>query len=555
VRARPSDAAHEPEPYSTTGAESAVDAGGDRMNLSVAPLADLLAALAAADAPALFDLGGRLAGAGRHDDAVDVLYRCTAADPRHLVAWLTLAQVLAHQARYVDAMDACLRALEIDPGSAPAMASLQQILPAVAAQGDVADARARLIAGYRMLLDGRPDDVETWLQLGAALDRQASEAEREHPVAARHDSDEGAHPATPMRPGVTLESLARQLLASAPEAQLSDMRGHVSRLADRNAALAQLIAAQHQRGGYLAALDNWVRYEHSKTYFRNLGLYGRTHALDAEIAKPASAIPASALAGFSMDGQVPIEQGWLNASYPPACADVICDLDLHGFALALVRQFPELPRGDSALARAACANADRFTGMLAQQAYGFRPTEHDQRFRRPEYGLLRRALFGRDLAGRQVATVTTLGPWIEAMCLLVGARPTRISPTPVISGTDLLPCMTVADWSAKRPAFDHVIAYGVVEHAGLGRLGEPLDPSADRALIEQLSAMLQPGGLLFLFLPVGSDTVVFNAGRVYGRTRLPYLLQGWRVVDAPDFDDGDLDGTGEQVSLLVLGRA
>jgi hypothetical protein len=154
-----------------------------------------------------------------------------------------------------------------------------------------------------------------------------------------------------------------------------------------------------------------------------------------------------------------------------------------------------------------------------------------------------------------VAAVTVLGPWIEALCLLCGANPTRISPTPVISQTPLLPCMTIADWERKQLTFDHVVAYNVVEHRGLGRLGEPLDPDGDRRLVEQLSAMLRIGGMLLLFLPLGKDTVVFNAGRVYGRRRLPSLLAGWQVVDAPGVSEATLDGTGEQVSLLVLRKA
>jgi tetratricopeptide (TPR) repeat protein len=551
VRPWPSGAAHEQEPPSATGPESAAAAGGDPLNLSVAPLSDLLAAQDAADAPALFDLGGRLAGAGRHDDAIDVLYRCTAADPRHLVAWLTLAQILAHRARYGAAMDACLRALEIDPGSAPATASLQQILPAAFPLAAAADMRTRLIEVYRVLLERRPDDVEMWLQLGATLDGQVSEAERTSPIAELHHGEAGVATPIPSRPPP--EPRARALLAAGQVMDDAALRAQADAIAGRNAELAQLIAAQHARLGFLASMENWIRYEHGRTYFRALGLFTRLHGPEREAAQPVDVIPEALLPGFTMDGRVPVEQGLLTAGFPGRYPDIMSELDLQGLALGLLDRFPELGGCESSdLAQAARADAGRFANMLAQQAYAFRPSEYG--LVRPEYQRLFEAVLARDFAGRRVATVTTLRPWIETFCLLVGARPTRISPTPVISRTERVPCMTIDAWTSDRSSFDHVIAYGVVEHLGLGRLGEPLDPSADLVLVERLGDMLRPGGVLMLFLPVGRDTVVFNAGRVYGRTRLPHLLRGWRLVEAPGFSEAMLDGGGEEVTLLVLRR-
>lgn len=37
---------------------------------------------------------------------------------------------------------------------------------------------------------------------------------------------------------------------------------------------------------------------------------------------------------------------------------------------------------------------------------------------------------------------------------------------------------------------------------------------------------IKPGGFLYLQAPVGSDLVVRNAHRIYGRARLPRLLDG-----------------------------
>jgi SAM-dependent methyltransferase len=55
----------------------------------------------------------------------------------------------------------------------------------------------------------------------------------------------------------------------------------------------------------------------------------------------------------------------------------------------------------------------------------------------------------------------------------------------------------------------------VIEHIGLGRYGDPLDPDGDLKAIGELVRVLAPGGNLLVATPVGSPRVQFNAHRVY----------------------------------------
>ena len=41
--------------------------------------------------------------------------------------------------------------------------------------------------------------------------------------------------------------------------------------------------------------------------------------------------------------------------------------------------------------------------------------------------------------------------------------------------------------------------------------------------------LLKPGGVMLLTIPVGRDTIIAPLHRVYGRERLPALLDGWIV--------------------------
>jgi len=55
----------------------------------------------------------------------------------------------------------------------------------------------------------------------------------------------------------------------------------------------------------------------------------------------------------------------------------------------------------------------------------------------------------------------------------------------------------------------------VVEHIGLGRYGDPLDPSGSKKAFVELERVVQAGGYLFLTVPVGRERVCFNAHRVF----------------------------------------
>ena len=60
----------------------------------------------------------------------------------------------------------------------------------------------------------------------------------------------------------------------------------------------------------------------------------------------------------------------------------------------------------------------------------------------------------------------------------------------------------------------------VIEHIGLGRYGDPLDPNGDLKAMSELKRVLGPGGSLLFVVPVGEPKVVFNAHRVYAYAQI-----------------------------------
>ena len=76
----------------------------------------------------------------------------------------------------------------------------------------------------------------------------------------------------------------------------------------------------------------------------------------------------------------------------------------------------------------------------------------------------------------------------------------------------------------------------VIEHIGLGRYGDPVDPDGARAAAAELARVLAPGGRLWVSAPVGRERICFNAHRVFFAETLlamfaPLRLEGFALVD------------------------
>jgi SAM-dependent methyltransferase len=61
---------------------------------------------------------------------------------------------------------------------------------------------------------------------------------------------------------------------------------------------------------------------------------------------------------------------------------------------------------------------------------------------------------------------------------------------------------------------DSVSCLHALEHFGLGRYGDEIDPEGHLAGLANLARMLKIGGVLYLSLPIGIERVEFNANRI-----------------------------------------
>ena len=62
---------------------------------------------------------------------------------------------------------------------------------------------------------------------------------------------------------------------------------------------------------------------------------------------------------------------------------------------------------------------------------------------------------------------------------------------------------------------DSLSCLHALEHFGLGRYGDPIDPQGYRRGFARLAALLEPGGVFYLSVPLGQARVAFNANWIF----------------------------------------
>lgn len=128
---------------------------------------------------------------------------------------------------------------------------------------------------------------------------------------------------------------------------------------------------------------------------------------------------------------------------------------------------------------------------------------------------------------------------ILSFCTIVSAfvpvrfydyRPAELQLSDLFSGSADLKQLSFPDGSIESLSCMHT-----VEHIGLGRYGDELDPQGDLKAISELKRVLKPGGHLLFVTPVGRPKIEFNGQRIYSFEQIvsyfaPFSLQEFSLV-------------------------
>lgn len=137
------------------------------------------------------------------------------------------------------------------------------------------------------------------------------------------------------------------------------------------------------------------------------------------------------------------------------------------------------------------------------------------------------------LENQKVLVVGSQDPWLEVIALFAGAANVMTLEYAVIeSEHPQIATITPGDFrrqylSGELPQFDSVLTFSSLEHSGLGRYGDALNPWGDILSLARGWCVTKPQGALLLGVPGGPDAIEFNAHRIYGNIRMPLITANW----------------------------
>lgn len=91
---------------------------------------------------------------------------------------------------------------------------------------------------------------------------------------------------------------------------------------------------------------------------------------------------------------------------------------------------------------------------------------------------------------------------------------------------------SILDLPYEDRSLESVSSVCVVEHIGLGRYGDPLDPAGTEKAIAELKRVVRVGGHLYVSLPLDDrNRLYFNAHRAFAESYVLSLFDPFLVVD------------------------
>lgn len=158
------------------------------------------------------------------------------------------------------------------------------------------------------------------------------------------------------------------------------------------------------------------------------------------------------------------------------------------------------------------------------------------------YDYLLAALRDFPIAHKQIIIAGLAGCSCDAIAILHDAcEVIAVDYNPPYCEHELVRSIGMDEFNKLSDRPEACISISSFEHDGLGRYGDPLDPEGDLLAMRGLKTRMAANGLLYLSVPVGRDLLAWNAHRIYGRLRLPKLLEGWAFLSSYGMSGADLD--------------
>ena len=104
----------------------------------------------------------------------------------------------------------------------------------------------------------------------------------------------------------------------------------------------------------------------------------------------------------------------------------------------------------------------------------------------------------------------------------------------------------------KSNSVPSISSLHVIEHIGLGRYGDAIDPDGTNKAIREMIRVVKRGGYIYLSLPIGQYRLCFNAHRIHTPEMIISQFNGCKLIEFSAVDDEGL--LHEKVNWRKYGR-
>ena len=150
-----------------------------------------------------------------------------------------------------------------------------------------------------------------------------------------------------------------------------------------------------------------------------------------------------------------------------------------------------------------------------------------------------------NLTEKTCLVLGSISPWIECLALHFNAK-----------------CVTTLDYIApecsykintlsmdnynKEMKYDVIISFSSLEHDGLGRYGDPINPNGDIDTCIEAYSMLNKNGYFICGIPIGDGCIEGNFHRIYNKKRINKLFSLFLYIECVNYQtlDNKLNFTG-----------
>lgn len=106
---------------------------------------------------------------------------------------------------------------------------------------------------------------------------------------------------------------------------------------------------------------------------------------------------------------------------------------------------------------------------------------------------------------------------------------------------------SVIDLPYPDSSVEYIMSLCVIEHIGLGRYGDPIDPQGPNKAAVEISRVIRPGGYLIISVPVGPPCIVFNAHQIFSKQEFLSMFPDFEVIEEvfcnPGYTNKDLSAS------------